>query len=229
MLKFLKRAGIGLVGATAVAALAAGSAGATPGGFGPTSGGQPVVQYAQQSNGITQQARAVATSKQVAPVDVNSPVSVLSLWSNDGKVTQANLSEAGASASNRNWSKQANRLTQTPKSTHGNRRCDPRGRRGRRSGRKPGHGWGNPGGPGSQQKATQGNSIGQNAQAESTSTQILPVNANVPVSVLSSGSNNGSVTQGNVSSANSTASNRNHSTQSNQAGQHTTGLLGSIS
>ena len=58
------------------------------------------------------------------------------------------------------------------------------------------------------QSATQGNGIGQVAGAAAQSKQILPTNLNVAPSLFSVGSNDGWVTQGNVSSANANASER---------------------
>ena len=56
-------------------------------------------------------------------------------------------------------------------------------------------------------QSSKGNSIGQQASASSQSTQILPINVDVAPSLFSVGSNDGSVTQGNVSSANANAQN----------------------
>jgi hypothetical protein len=73
-------------------------------------------------------------------------------------------------------------------------------------------------GSGIRQLAGQVNYTNQQASSKATSTQIVPINANVPVSVLSLGSNNGPVSQSNSSTANSAAVN------SNSTGQ----LLGQI-
>src|SRR5580704_15778910 len=51
------------------------------------------------------------------------------------------------------------------------------------------------------------NGITQQAGASAQAVQVLPVNVNAPVAVLSSGSNNGNVTQSNASSANANAQN----------------------
>jgi hypothetical protein len=158
-------------------------------------------QSATQGNGIGQIAGAAAQSKQILPTNLNVAPSLLSVGSNDGWVTQGNASSANANAQNDNKSFQGNGA-------------------GQQGGSRP---------KGASQSATQGNGIGQVAGAAAKSTQVAPTNVNVAPSILSVGSNDGGVSQGNTSSANANAQNSSSSGQGNLLGQSTggsSGLLG---
>ena len=200
-----------------------GPQGPGPQGPGPQGQGPSSTQSSTQGNSIGQQASAAAQSTQILPTNVNVAPSLFSVGSNDGGVTQGNVSSANANAQNDNQSFQGNGAVQSAGGPSGN----------------PGYGQGNgpqgpgpqgPGpqgqGPSSTQSSTQGNSIGQQASAAAQSTQILPTNVNVAPSLFSVGSNDGGVTQGNVSNANANAQNENQSSQTNLVGQAAGGLLG---
>src|SRR5580658_2368060 len=175
-------------------AVATGSASALNG---PLSGHQGD-QSATQDNGIGQVAGAAAQSKQILPTNLNVAPSLFSVGSNDGWVTQGNVSSANANAQNDNKSFQGNGAAQ-------------------QSGGAP---------ESADQSSTQGNGIGQVAGAAAKSTQVAPTNVNVAPSILSVGSNDGGVTQGNASSANANAQNTNSSGQGNILGQGTGGTSG---
>lgn len=139
------------------------------------------VQSGEQKAHTEQDADSTAKSTQVLPVNVNAPIQVLSLGSNGGDVEQSNSSKAESEAGNHATTQQGLQQDQ----------------------RVPG-GFG-PGGAvqsGEQEAATE-----QDADSSATSTQVLPVNVNVPLQVLSLGSNGGDVSQSNSSSAQSEASN----------------------
>ena len=175
-------------------------------------------QSATQGNGIGQVAGAAAKSTQVAPTNVNVAPSILSVGSNDGGVTQGNASSANANAQNENQSFQVNGAGQQGGGNPGPQgNPDPQGIPGPQ---------GNPGPTQPSQSATQGNGIGQVAGAAAKSTQVAPTNVNVAPSILSVGSNDGGVTQGNASSANANAQNSSSSGQGNILGQGTGGPSG---
>ena len=191
------------------AAQSSGSPQGDPGNWQPGAGAGST-QSSEQGNNIGQQASASSESTQVLPINANVSPSLLSVGSNDGSVKQGNVSSANSNAQNENQSFQANGAAQSSGSPQGD----------------PGN-WQPGAGAGSTQSSEQGNNIGQQASASSESTQVLPINANVSPSLLSVGSNDGSVKQGNVSSANSNAQNSNTSAQTNLVGQAVGGLLGS--
>jgi hypothetical protein len=146
---------------------------------GPSQGG--AVQSGEQEATTDQSASSEAKSTQVLPVNVNAPIQVLSVGSNGGDVEQSNRSAAESEASNHATTQQG--LQQDQRVTGGS----------------------GPGGAvqsGEQEAATE-----QDADSSATSTQVLPVNVNVPLQVLSLGSNGGDVSQSNSSSAQSEASN----------------------
>ena len=182
-------------------------------------------QSATQGNGIGQVAGAAAKSTQVAPTNVNVAPSILSVGSSDGGVTQGNASSANANAQNENKSFQVNGAGQQGGGNPGPQGQGPR---------SPGHPWAQPRGQirvrtqetQPSQSATQGNGIGQVAGAAAKSTQVAPTNVNVAPSILSVGSNDGGVTQGNASSANANAQNSSSSGQGNILGQGTGGPSG---
>jgi hypothetical protein len=151
-----------------------------PEGNGPKApeGPAPAFQGASQQASTHQDADSHATSKQIAPVNVNAPVQILSLGSNGGDTTQSNNSTAKSAATNEAGTDQyANQQQQA--------------------------------GPGPAfQGASQKASTDQNADSSAKSEQVVPVNANVPVQILSLGSNGGDTTQSNNSTAMSSASNQ---------------------
>jgi len=210
----IRAAAIGLFGGAMAIAVATGSASALNG---PPQG-HPGDQSATQGNGIGQVAGAAAQSKQILPTNLNVAPSILSVGSNDGWVTQGNASSANANAQNENQSFQVNGAGQQGGGNPGPQgNPDPQGIPGPQ---------GNPGSTQPSQSATQGNGIGQVAGAAAKSTQVAPTNVNVAPSILSVGSNDGGVTQGNASSANANAQNSSSSGQGNILGQGTGGPSG---
>ena len=231
MNRSIRAAAIGLFGGAMAIAVATGSASALNG---PLPGHQGD-QSATQGNGIGQVAGAAAQSKQILPTNLNVAPSLFSVGSNDGWVTQGNVSSANANAQNDNQSFQGNGADQQSGSSpspwggsgpsgstsgktgwpsgyseqpQGGKNCHPQ-----RPESPKGE---NPGGP--DQSAKQGNGIGQEAGATAKSTQVAPTNVNVAPSFFSVGSNDGGVKQGNASSANANAQNDNQSFQGNGAG-----------
>ena len=179
---------------------------------GSAGAGASSTQSSEQGNNIGQQASASSQSTQYLPINANVAPSVLSFGSNDGSVKQGNASSANSNATNENQSFQGNGAAQSSGNPQGD----------------PGQWQPQPGaGASSTQSSAQGNNIGQQATASSQSTQYLPINVNVAPSILSFGSNDGSVTQGNASSASSNAQNSNTSSQTNLVGQAVGGVLGS--
>jgi hypothetical protein len=144
--------------------------------------GPSAIQNGEQHAATNQEAQSEATSTQVLPVNANIPVQVLSVGSNGGNTEQANSSKAESSAENTAETLQVLGQNQEVAGS--------------------GHGSGSAIQNGEQQAATN-----QEAQSEATSTQVLPVNVNVPVQVLSVGSNGGNTAQSNSSSAGSHAGN----------------------
>jgi hypothetical protein len=158
-------------------------------------GGGPF-QGASQAASTDQDAHAAATSKQIAPVNVNAPIQVLSLGSNGGDTWQSNRSSAESAAANEAWTAQSADQQQAA---------------------------GGQGG-GAFQGASQGASTDQDAGSHAKSEQVLPVNLNVPVQALSLGHNGGDTAQSNSSSAQSNAFNQAGTSQG--AGQAQGGLPG---
>jgi hypothetical protein len=237
----IRAAAIGLFGGAMAIAVATGSASALNGPPQGHSGDQS----ATQGNGVGQVAGAVAQSKQILPTNLNVAPSILSVGSNDGWVTQGNASSANANAQNKNHSFQGNGAVQqtwanpnprggsgpsgstTGKSSWPSGNSEPQGGKNCHPQRTESPRGENPGGP--DQSSTQGNGIGQVAGAAAKSTQVAPSNINVAPSILSVGSNDGGVKQGNTSSANANAQNGNSSGQGNLLGQVSggpSGLLG---
>jgi transcriptional regulator of met regulon len=203
------------------------------------------VQVADQSARTYQDADSHAKSEQFLPINANVPVQILSLGSNGGKTTQSNNSAAWSDASNQAWTGQSLHQSQSapvpegPKG-HDDRKPEGHGPKCDRSkdhgqkdhgqkdhgpkddGWKPeGHGPkdNGPKGPAPAfQGASQRARTDQNADSSAKSEQFLPINANVPVQILSLGSNGGKTTQSNNSTAKSEASNQAWTDQS--AGQH---------
>jgi hypothetical protein len=153
-------------------------------------------QGASQGASTDQDAHSAATSKQIAPVNVNAPIQVLSLGSNGGDTWQSNRSSAESAAQNKAWTDQSADQQQAA---------------------------GGQGG-GAFQGASQGASTDQDAGSHAKSEQVLPVNLNVPVQALSLGHNGGDTAQSNSSSASSAAGNQAGTSQG--VGQAQGGLLG---
>jgi hypothetical protein len=157
-------------------------------GYGPESHGprspEGAFQGASQWAGTNQDARSKAESTQFVPVNVNAPIQVLSLGSNGGDTKQSNSSAAESAAVNKAGTEQS--VDQNQQTGNG--------------------GWGHDGG--AFQGSSQGASTDQQAESAATSKQILPVNVNAPIQVLSLGSNGGDTKQSNSSSAESAAANK---------------------
>jgi hypothetical protein len=151
-----------------------------PDGHGPKAaeGPAPAFQGASQHASTDQNADSSATSKQIAPVNLNVPLQILSLGSNGGDTTQSNNSTAKSNAANEAGTDQY-------ASQH------------QQAGPAPAF-----------QAASQHASTDQNADSSAKSEQIAPVNANVPIQILSLGSNGGDTTQSNNSTATSSATNQ---------------------
>jgi hypothetical protein len=156
----------------------------------------PAFQGAEQDAETKQDAESRATSKQIAPINVNAPIQVLSFGSNGGDTYQSNNSTAKSSAEN-----EAETGQQAGQSQHG------------------GSG---PAVQGAEQDAETKQYADSSAQAE----QFLPVNANVPVQILSFGHNGGDTQQSNNSAAGSSAENEAGTGQSIGQAQGVGGLLG---
>ncbi len=200
------------------------------------------VQVADQSAHTDQNAHSSATSEQFLPINANVPVQILSLGSNGGKTTQSNNSTATSTAQNQAGTSQSIHQSQSTPKPEGSK---PEGHKGHKhEGHKPegpkgrGHKCHKPEGPegrkpkgpdGHDRKAPEGQApafqgasqqarTDQNAESSAKSEQFLPINANVPVQILSLGSNGGETTQSNNSTAKSGAANEAWTDQS--AGQH---------
>jgi hypothetical protein len=162
-----------------------GEKGYTDGGYGHApKGPEGAFQGASQWAGTDQDAHSSAESTQFVPVNVNAPIQVLSLGENGGDTKQSNSSSAESAAVNKAGTEQS--VDQNQQTGNG--------------------GWGHDGG--AFQGASQGASTDQQADSAATSKQILPVNVNAPIQVLSLGSNGGDTWQSNSSSAESAAQNK---------------------
>jgi transcriptional regulator of met regulon len=171
-------------------------------GRGPKgSQGPEAFQGASQQASTHQNAESKAKSEQFLPINANVPIQILSLGSNGGKTTQSNNSEAKSFAGNEAWTGQSLDQHQWVKGQGGGK---PEGSRGPKD-----YGRGPKGsqGPGAFQGASQQAWTDQNAESKAKSEQFLPINANVPVQVLSLGHNGGETTQSNNSEAKSAAFN----------------------
>jgi hypothetical protein len=145
----------------------------------------PPVQVADQHAWTHQDADSKAKSEQFLPINANVPVQLLSLGHNGGDTWQQNRSSAESFAGNQAWTDQSIDQHQSAPSKGG---------------------WGHDGG--AFQGASQGASTDQQAESAATSKQILPVNVNAPIQVLSLGSNGGDTKQSNSSAAESAAANK---------------------
>jgi transcriptional regulator of met regulon len=195
MKRIIHRAAVALVGVLVPAMLSVGAASAST----PSYGGAGA---AGDHNATAQGAKAKSTSVQVLPINANVPISVLSFGSNDGSVHQSNNSIAASNAENKNFTLQGQGEAMGPRSE---------------SCARPEASGSDPGSP--NQGSGDHNATAQGTKAKSTSVQVLPVNANVPISVLSAGSNNGSVHQSNNSIAAPNAENKNFTLQGGGTGR----------
>jgi hypothetical protein len=175
-------------------------------------GGGGGLQAAEQVAYSEQGAWSDATSKQIHPANVNTPVRIGSKG-DDGDVRQANDSSATSKATN------DNRTTQTAEQTQGGCGCEPPKKDGREEYSSGGSGV---------QALGQWAGNEQEAESSATSKQIGAKNLNAPVSIggehgrkecgcdakpEATLANGGSVDQSNSSTADSTASNTNSTTQ----------------
>jgi hypothetical protein len=143
-------------------------------------------QSASNDNGTEQRADSSAGTRQL---NVNAPVSVLSWGSNNGDVDQNNDANTTAGAANSNGTAQTVLQDQW---------AEADGRHGKGAGIDQ------------SQDATNDNETNQVAGADASTKQA---NVNVPVSVLSWGSNGGDVSQGNQADTESFATNDNSTSQ----------------
>jgi hypothetical protein len=169
-----------------------------------------ISQFGKNTNSTEQSAHSKAKTEQK---NVNLPISVLSIWSNNGDVHQFNGASTEAESRNDNatWQKLDQRQTVSTPETHGPKpgpepepSCKPQPEK-------------NPGGdtyPGGDehkagdvsQRGANENRTSQKARSEATTKQV---NVNAPISVLSVDSNNGDVQQGNGASTSARSSNDN--------------------
>jgi hypothetical protein len=180
-------------------------------------GNGDVSQDGKNSNSTSQNASSEAKTDQV---NVNAPISLFSVGSNNGDVKQSNDADTSASSKNQNWTDQ--NLDQNQK-VAGN------------GGSKPGHdeygksagkdeGMGGPSHNGDiSQSGKNDNSTSQNADSTAKTEQK---NVNVPISLFSVGSNGGDVHQGNSAHTQASSSNQNGTQQLLGQTQLVGGLLG---
>jgi hypothetical protein len=178
------------------------------------------VQVARQASSTDQDAHSSAKSEQFLPINANAPVQVLSLGSNGGKTMQSNNSAAWSDASNQAWTGQSLHQSQSAPQPEGRKGHDDRKPEGHgpKCDRSKDHGSKDQGPAPAFQGASQQARTHQDADSSARSEQFLPINANVPVQILSLGSNGGDTTQSNNSTAKSSAANEAWTDQS--AGQH---------
>jgi hypothetical protein len=157
------------------------------------------IQVAEQHASTDQDATSEAESKQFLPLNVNAPVQFLGFGKNGGDTKQSNNSTAKSSAINEAWTRQSVDQDQNAGGNH-----EPKGHDGwdGYDGRQS-HGSDGSAFQGAEQSA----STDQDATSQATSKQVAPVNLNVPVQILSFGSNGGDTQQSNNSTAKSSAIN----------------------
>jgi hypothetical protein len=161
----------------------------------PCDGGGSISQDQEGSNSneTTQEANSEATTTQV---NVNAPIAILSANSNNGDVNQSNEADTTAYSGNSNSTAQG--VTQDQGATT--------------DGSGDGCGCGADGGAITQsQDGSNSNSTDQTADSTASTEQW---NVNVPISVLSHGSNNGDVQQSNEADTTAWSSNQNATGQS---------------
>jgi hypothetical protein len=158
----------------------------------------------QDSNGASQQGTVDNWTKQHADssakteqTNVNAPISIFSVGSNNGKVDQYNQADTRSKSENGN---ETNQQADQQQNVSG----------------KDGHGA--DGGQSASQKGSVSNSTGQDATSYAKTKQV---NVNAPISVFSVGSNNGDVHQGNNANTASSSSNWNGTDQSASQSQNT--------
>jgi len=206
--------------------------------------GGDVSQKGSNSNDTSQNASSEATTKQK---NVNAPVSVLSFGSNDsshkdggcgcddkghkgrdghdnGGVSQGNAAYTSSSASNGNWTDQSLEQKQIVLNDRGPKHDDYGHKRdncGCENGGQDGH---KDNGNGDvSQDGKNSNQTSQDAKSEAKTEQT---NVNAPISILSYGSNNGDVHQGNAAYTSSNAKNENGTDQYAQQDQGVKGDRG---
>jgi hypothetical protein len=175
-------------------------------GSGPLFGQSQTSSQSQSgSNSVSQDASSQAISAPLGQINLNAPIGVLSSGSN-GPVTQSNSSSATSSASNESQAvqlvdqSQGSAQTQDGSQTTGC--CET----------------GGSGSPTFDQEQTSNqsqsgsNAVSQNAESKTVSEPGAQVNVNLPIRILSDGSN-GNVDQSNRSSATSSASNESKAIQ----------------
>jgi hypothetical protein len=150
--------------------------------------GAGAAQQAVQVAANAQAAASSAASTQKNPTNNAIHVAILSPHSSSGPVSQANNSSASSAAKNTNTTDQT-------------------------ANQAAGGGGGGGGGGGAVQAAGQEAYSGQTANSSATSTQDHPTNNAIHVAILSPHSSSGPVSQSNNSSADSTATNSNTTTQ----------------
>jgi hypothetical protein len=148
--------------------------------------GTDVSQRLEQDADTRQKAESEATSHQFVPVNVNLPISVLSHGSNGGDVKQTNDASAESEAKNEAFTGQAAYQDQDVTSSPSNGADE---------------------GGDVAQSGSQDSDTSQKAESKAESYQVVPINVNAPISVLSHGSNNGDVHQTNDASTDSSARN----------------------
>ncbi len=164
-------------------------------GSGEGHGNGRAKQDGSVDNWTKQYAHSNAKTEQT---NVNVPISIFSVGSNNGKVDQNN---------------QANTKS---KSENGNDTWQQADQNQKVSGKGDGHG--SDGGKGASQEGSVTNGTDQNAKSYAETKQV---NVNAPISVFSVGSNNGDVNQGNNANTHSSSSNWNGTGQSASQSQNT--------
>jgi hypothetical protein len=144
-------------------------------------------QHGTVDNWTKQHADSSAKTEQT---NVNAPISIFSVGSNNGKVDQYNQADTRSKSENGNETYQ-----------QADQRQDVSGKDGR----------GADGGESASQEGTVSNGTDQDARSYAKTKQV---NVNAPISVFSVGSNNGDVHQGNDANTDSSSSNWNGTGQS---------------
>ncbi len=165
----------------------------------PKSQSGDVSQRGSNDNSTKQHASSSAETNQV---NVNAPISAFSVGSNDGNVKQGNQAETESFSYNQNGTSQNAGQGQSVSRNDG------------KDGRNDGD---------VSQSGRNSNSTDQSASSRAETNQK---NINVPISLFSVGSNDGSVQQGNSAYTNSAAANSNGTSQLLGQGQLVGGLLG---
>lgn len=157
----------------------------------------------QDSNGASQQgtvdnwtSQQADSSAKTEQTNVNAPISIFSVGSNNGKVDQHNQADTRSKSENGNDTNQQADQSQNASGTGGH------GADGRSA----------------SQKGSVSNSTDQDAQSYAKTKQV---NVNAPISLFSVGSNNGDVHQGNDANTSSSSSNWNSTGQSASQTQNT--------